>query len=213
MASVSGLILFAGRSLITMGAARWAFGSGALLMAIVPLGWSNATSSPVFANMRASASWSEYVPLSAGVFTPFTSWAGNTICWPACLAICFSATAASPAATSKFCFVSAAQTSEPRAMAKAKASNVRAPESRIGGLGCTAVVEWGIWWLGSYPRRKRSRIYVEQFREKCRGAAGGASPSWRRELKGGSMEGRLPGARCVRSPSGGWKPPLLEFGF
>ena len=24
------------------------------------------------------------------------------------------------------------------------------------------------------------------------------------------MEGRLPGARCVGSPTGGWKPPLLQ---
>ena len=28
--------------------------------------------------------------------------------------------------------------------------------------------------------------------------------------EGGSKEGRLPGARCLGSPTGGWKPPLLQ---
>ena len=38
----------------------------------------------------------------------------------------------------------------------------------------------------------------------------GAFPRWRRESEGGSGEGRLPGARGVGSPTGGWKPPLLQ---
>ena len=39
-------------------------------------------------------------------------------------------------------------------------------------------------------------------------APSGAFRRGRRESEGGSMEGRLPGARGLWSSTGGWKPPL-----